>query len=67
MSSFKGFLAIVILTSIVAWAAGQLNVGAHHTDPVWALGTAIGFLILLVSDVALFFAVAGDDPFKWEK
>jgi hypothetical protein len=67
MSSFKGFLAIVILTSIVVWAAIQLKVGVHHSDPIWALGTATGFLILLVSDVALFFAVAGDDPFKWEK
>ena len=67
MSSFKGFLAIVILTSIVLGGAIQLNVGAHHTDLVWALGTAIGFLVLLVSNVALFFAVAGDDPFKWEK
>ncbi len=67
MSSFKGFLAIVVWTSIVAFVATELNIGAHHTDPVWALGTAIAFLIWLVSAVAMFFGVAGDDPFKWEK
>ena len=67
MSSFKGFLAILIWTVIVALGAVQLDVGAHHTDPVWALGTSVAFLIWLVSAVALFFGVAGDDPFKWEK
>lgn len=66
MSTFKGLLAITIFTAIVVWGALQLNVGAHHTDPLWALGTAIGFLVMLITDVWLFFAVAGDDPFKWE-
>ncbi len=67
MSSFKGFLAIVVWTALVAFGAIQLDVGAHHTDPVWALGTSVGFLIWLVCAVALFFGVAKDDPFKWEK
>lgn len=65
MSSFKGFIAIAILTSLVVWGALDINIGAHHTDPVWALGTAVGFITLLVADVWLFFAVAKDDPFKW--
>lgn len=67
MSSFKGFLAIVVWTLIVAFGAIKLDIGAHHSDPLWALGTSIAFLIWLVSAVALFFGVAGDDPFKWEK
>ena len=66
MSSFKGFMAIAILTAIAVMGALELNVGAHHSDPAWALGTAIGFLVLLITDVWLFFAVAKDDPFKWE-
>jgi len=66
MSSFKGFLAILIWTVLVYFGAEQLNVGAHHSDPLWALGTAVAFLIWLVCSVALFFGVAKDDPFKWE-
>lgn len=66
MSSFKGFLAILIWTVIVAFGATEIGVGAHHSDPVWALGTAITFLIWLVSSVAMFFGVARDAPFKWE-
>jgi len=67
MSSFKGFLAIAVWTAIVAAIAIELNIGAYHTDPVWALVTAVAFLIWLVTAVAMFFGVAGDDPFKWEK
>tara|TARA_R110002111_G_scaffold112677_4_gene172459 strand:+ start:350 stop:553 length:204 start_codon:yes stop_codon:yes gene_type:complete len=67
MSSFKGFLAIAVWTMVAAFIAVGLDVGAHHTNLVWALGTAVGFLVWLVSAVALFFGVAGDDPFKWEK
>jgi hypothetical protein len=66
MSIFKGFFAIAIFTAIVVWGALQLNIGEHHNDPLWALGTAVGFLALLIADVALFFGVAKDDPFKWE-
>ncbi len=51
---------------IVVWGAMQLNIGAHHTDPLWAFGTAVGFLAMLITDVALFFGVAKDAPFKWE-
>lgn len=66
MSTFKGLLAITIFTALVVWGALQLNVGAHHTDPLWALGTSVGFLVMLIIDVWLFFAVAKDDPFRWE-
>lgn len=66
MSSFKGFLAIVIFTTLVVFGALELRVGMHHSDPLWALGTAVGFLMLLITDVWLFFAVAKDEPFKWD-
>ncbi len=66
MSSFKGILAVAILTAIVAWGALQLNVGEYHRDPLWALGTSVAFLTLLITNVWLFFAIAKDEPFKWE-
>ncbi len=67
MSSFKGFLAILVWTVVVAFGAIQLDVGSHHSDPIWALATSVAFLVWLVCSVALFFSVAKDDPFKWEK
>jgi hypothetical protein len=66
MSVFKGLLAITIFTALVVWGATQLDVGAHHRDPLWALGFAVGFLVMLITDVWLFFAFAQDDAFKWE-
>jgi hypothetical protein len=66
MSTFKGLLAITIFTALCVYGALLLDVGAHHRDPLWALGFAVGFIVMLITDVWLFFAVAKDDPFKWE-
>lgn len=66
MSSLKGFVVITIVTALVAMGALELNIGEHHRDPLWALGSALGFIVLVIVDVWLFFAVAKDDPFKWE-
>jgi len=66
MASFKAFLAVLVFTALCGYGLVQLGVGEHHTDPLWALGTSIAFLTILVTDVWLFFAVAKDQPFRWE-
>lgn len=66
MVSFKAFLAVLAFTALCGFGLVQLGVGQHHTDPVWALGTSITFLTILVIDVWLFFAIAKDAPFRWE-
>ena len=66
MASFKAFLAVLVFTALCGYGLVHLGVGEHHTDPLWALGTSIAFLTILVTDVWLFFAVAKDEPFRWE-
>jgi len=66
MASFKAFLAVLVFTALCGYGLVQLGVGEHHTDPLWALGTSIAFLTVLVIDVWLFFAIAKDQPFRWE-
>ena len=66
MASFKAFLAVLVFTALCGYGLVQLSVGAHHTDPLWALGTSVAFLTILVIDVWLFFAIAKDEPFRWE-
>jgi len=66
MASFKAFLAVLVFTALCGYGLVQLGVGDHHADPLWALGTSIAFLTILVIDVWLFFAVAKDEPFRWE-
>ena len=66
MASFKAFLAVLVFTALCGLGLVQMGVGQHHTDAVWALGTSITFLTILVIDVWLFFAIAKDEPFRWE-
>lgn len=66
MSSFKAFLAVLAFTALCGFGLVQLGVGQHHTDPLWALGTAIAFITILVTNVWMFFAIAKDEPFRWE-
>ena len=66
MVSFKAFSAVAAFTAICIYALVWLGVGAHHQDPLWALGTSVAFIAILVIDVWMFFAIAKDEPFRWE-
>jgi hypothetical protein len=66
MVSFKAFSAVAAFTAVCIYGLILLGVGAHHQDPLWALGTALAFITILVVDVWMFFAIAQDEPFRWE-
>ena len=67
MKTFSALIAIAIFTSLVGIGLVSLGVEQHHTNPVWAIGTAIVFLITLLIDVWMFFAIAGEEAYQWEK
>jgi hypothetical protein len=66
MVSFKAFSAVAAFTALCIYGLVLLGVGAHHQDPLWALGTAFAFIAILTIDVWMFFAIAKDEPFRWE-
>ena len=66
MKTFAALLSIAVLTSLVGVALVQVGVEAHHTDPLWAVGTSIIFLVTLLIDVWMFFAIAGEEAYQWE-
>ena len=59
-------LAIAIFTGATGYVLYILGVGDYHFNPLWALGTSIAFLIILLIDVWMFFAISGEDAFKWD-
>ena len=59
-------LAIIVFTSAVGFVLYSIGVGEHHTDVVWALGTSIVFLVTLLIDVWMFFAIAGEEAYQWK-
>ena len=66
MATYKALFFVLLFTAASGWGLVKLGVGDHHTDPLWALGTAICFLFILLFNVWMFFAIAKDEPFHWE-
>ncbi len=67
MKTFSALVAIAVFTSLVGAVLVMIGVEQHHTNPIWAIGTAIVFLITLLIDVWMFFAIAGEEAYEWEK
>lgn len=66
MKTKLAILAIAIFTSIVGFVLHQLGVGEMHSNPLWALGTSVIFLVTLLINVWMFFAIAGEEAYSWE-
>jgi hypothetical protein len=66
MATYKALFFVLLFTAASGWGLVQLGVGDHHTDPLWALGTSISFIMILLINVWMFFAIAKDEPFRWE-
>ena len=67
MKTPLALLAITLFTASVGFVLHAIiGVGAHHSDPLWALGTSIVFLIVLLIDVWMFFAIAGEEAYRWK-
>ncbi len=62
----QALLAIVVFTGVTGFILYTLGVGDHHFNPLWAFGTSIVFLVILLIDVWMFFAISGEDAFKWD-
>ena len=66
MKTPLAILAIAVFTGVVGYILTIVGVGEHHFDPLWALGTSIIFLVVLLIDVWMFFAIAGEEAYKWK-
>jgi len=44
-----------------------LNMGAHFREPLWALGTALMFIIMIIGNFWIFFAIGKEEPWDWVK
>ena len=62
----QALLAIAAFTSVTGFILYSLGVGDHHFNRLWALGTAIIFLVILLIDVWMFFAISDENAFKWD-
>jgi hypothetical protein len=67
MTTLKAVLLMAMWTAAAGWGLVHVGVGAHFRDPLWAVGTAVAFLVVWMVDFAIFFKVAGNRPWEWFK
>ena len=66
MKTKLALLAIVTFTLAVGFTLNALGVGDNHSNIIWALVTSVAFLITLLVDVWMFFAIAGEEAYEWK-
>lgn len=65
MKTKIALLVIAVFTYGAYTILNLIGIGEHHTDIVWAAASSITFLIILLLDVWMFFAIAGEEAYKW--
>ncbi len=53
-------IAFIVIMSFVGF-------NEHHREPLWALGGAALFIIMLIGNFWILFAIAKEDPWEWHK
>ncbi len=62
--------ALVVMALWTVLFLAIINFGGfaeHYRDVLWALGGAVLFIIMLVGNFWLFFAIAKEEPWRWDK
>ena len=63
----QAILAIALFTCVSGYLLHSIiGISEHHSNLLWALGTSVVFLIILLINVWMFFAISGEDAFKWD-
>lgn len=62
--------ALVVMALWTAVFLGILNFAGfsdNYRDPLWSLGGAVLLIIMLIGNFWIFFAIAKEEPWEWEK
>jgi uncharacterized BrkB/YihY/UPF0761 family membrane protein len=59
-------IVIFLFTYLIYYLLNIIGVNEHHDNLIWAFATSIVFLLTLLIDVYLFFAIAKEDAYKWD-
>ncbi len=61
-------LGVMALWTIAIFAIiNFVGFNEHYREPLWALGAAVLFVIMLVGNFWIFFASAKEEPWEWYK
>ena len=67
MKNIKAFLYMGSWTLIIAIILYSQGAHIHFCELNWAIGTSLILLITHMVNMAIYFKVAGNEPYKWFK
>jgi len=67
MRTLQAIAVMALWTLAFLGIMNWVNVGAHNREWYWALGTALMFIIMIVGNFWIFFAVGKEEPWDWVK
>ena len=67
MKNLKAFTIIGLITVSVGAILFALDAHLNYRNILWALAISVTLLITHVVNMAVYFKVAGEDPYKWFK
>ena len=67
MKNLKAFSIIGLITASVGILLYAFDVHLNYRNLFWAIGISITLLITHILNMAVYFKVAGDQPYKWFK
>jgi hypothetical protein len=67
MASIKAIAFMVVWTAIAGYGLFTIGAHEHFRNPLWAIGTGLALLVIHLVNMALYFKIAGEEPFLWFK
>ena len=67
MKNLNAFLPIGVFTLSVAALLFLVDAHQNFRNIYWALGISLTLIITHITNMAIYFKVAGDKPYKWFK
>ena len=67
MRTFQALVVMALWTAVFVGIINFVGFNDNYREPLWALGGAVLLIIMLVGNFWLFFAIAKEEPWDWEK
>ena len=67
MRTLQALAVMALWTLAFLGVMNFLNVGAHNREWYWAIGTALMFIVMIIGNFWIFFAVGKEEPWDWVK
>ena len=67
MRTFQALVVMAIWTAAFVAVLTFAGFSDNYREPLWSLGGAALLIIMLIGNFWIFFAIAKEEPWDWEK